>query len=86
MNNKTVNILNRFFRRVMYYRIIVIGIALISFSLTTIITGYELINKPDFNLFIEIICMVLGLAITFIGLYYRVETEMNLEQEKDDRI
>ncbi|MBU2938874.1 hypothetical protein KO494_04890 [Lacinutrix sp. C3R15] len=81
MNKKKIDIVYKWYLRFRYFRILCIGAALISFSIGLFISDYSIINKPGFDIFISILTLLLGIIFSFIGLYYRVETENGIQEK-----
>ncbi|WP_339624418.1 hypothetical protein [uncultured Winogradskyella sp.] len=85
MNKNSINILYKWWLRVLYARILVIGIGVLCFALVLIITDYKASSKPEFNTFITIICTLLGVIICAIGLFYKTETEHKIGKKLHEK-
>lgn len=86
MNKKTINTIYKWTLRFYYARILLLGIVAICFSLVLMISDYKISKNEDFNLFILIITLVLGLVFLLIGLFKKVGIEHGLRKkwhEKD---
>ena len=81
MNKQKIDWICQWFLRLRYFRILCIGAALISFSIGLFFSEYSIINKPDFDIFIGVLTFLLGITFSFIGLYYRVETENGIKEK-----
>lgn len=84
MNKNKIDTIYKWFLRYRYYRILAIGVGLVSFGLVLLISGYSIINKPDFNMFIIIITLLLGVLLSAIGLFYRMETEIGIKEKRHE--
>ncbi|WP_055442337.1 hypothetical protein [Lacinutrix himadriensis] len=84
MNKKKIDTIYKWFLRFRYYRILAIGVGLVSFALVLLISGYSIINKPDFDMFIIIITLLLGILLSAIGLFYRMETEIGIKEKRHE--
>lgn len=84
MNKKTIDTIYKWILRFRYFRILILGVGLICFSLTLLITDYSIINKPDFDTFIISITLIIGLVLTFIGLFYKIETEIGIKEKRHE--
>lgn len=84
MNKKKIDTIYKWILRFRYFRILVIGVGLISFGITLLISGFSIINKPDFDMFIIVITLLLGIILSCIGLFYRVETEIGIKEKRHE--
>jgi len=82
MNKNKIDTIYKWFLRYRYYRVLVIGVSLVSFGLVLLISEYSIINKPDFDMFIIIITLLLGILLSTIGLFYRMETEIGIKEKR----
>ena len=82
MNKNKIDTIYKWFLRYRYYRVLVIGVSLVSFGLVLLISEYSIINKPDFDMFIIIITLLLGILLSTIGLFYRMEIEIGIKEKR----
>ncbi|WP_452229422.1 MULTISPECIES: hypothetical protein [unclassified Lacinutrix] len=84
MNKKKIDTIYKWFLRYRYYRVLVIGVGLVSFGIVLLVSGYSILNKPDFDMFIIIITLLLGILLSAIGLFYRMETEIGIKEKRHE--
>lgn len=67
---------NKLLLRIAYVMRHLIGLGLVAFGLTCLITSYELIpGKKGVNVFLAGACIFIGICITIIAIFNRVEIE-----------
>ena len=82
MKNSTQNKIFKLTIRMKYIITQIIGLFLISFGLTCIFTSYKLSGQEDFNIFISVLCIVIGIGITIVSVFWRKEIEHLIEKYK----
>ncbi|GGI57912.1 hypothetical protein GCM10011444_22210 [Winogradskyella haliclonae] len=80
MSNHILNTLHKWALRLYYARILFFGILLISFCIIFIFTDYKPSEINGLNIFLTIMCGLLGLILLFIGLFRTAETEYGIKR------
>ena len=86
MNKKTINTVYKWTLRILYARLLIIGISGICFCIVLIITDYEITERKELNTFLTVLSGLFGLIFLAIGLYSKAETEYGIRNkwhEKD---
>lgn len=86
MNKKTINIVYKWWLRVLYARLVLAGISGICFCIVLIITDYKIVERKELNTFLTVLAGLFGLIFLIIGLYSKIETEYGIRNkwhEKD---
>jgi len=81
LNNNTINIIYKWILRFYYLRVLIIGIVLLCFSLTLFFSNYKISVNHGLNLFLMVICGILGLSLFIIGLIKKSETEFGVKNK-----
>ena len=81
MSNRVLNTLHKWALRLYYVRILIIGIAIISFSIIFIFTDYKPSEKEGFNILLTVMFGLLGIILLLIGLFKTAATEYGIKRD-----
>ena len=84
MNRNTINNIYKWTLRFYYFRTLLLGVGMLCFSFTLIITDYKIAERDALNMFFIIFLGFLGLIFIIVGLLQKAHTEIGIRAKKHE--